>query len=401
MEKETHSFDDLSLRPADAPRARLWTLQRPNRYRAPAGLSIPVVTILDRAGRVLVDEQRAVVRYAAQAGDGADIIFAVGTTGEWDKLANSQRQLAARIAVEECRGWLRHDGRPIEAWVGITAHTRAEALDNLAHALEIGADAAVVAPLSIADVDEPVDLITRDLSRIFDRSGRTLPVYLYDNADIAAPGRAPHLHTRDVKTMSRLPYVSGVKVTAGKAVLGNYTRAASHFRRRGEFAIYPGNAYLIFDLFMPASGFTGLMHGYWNRYLTRSAMPYGVVAGAANVMPREWQRAWQVCRLGDAALIERYGQMMEEYRAACDFERAGRVVRPTIACHKAALRDLGVCSSDAVAPGTTALDEAERRQFIRRFRDLRRRAAATLESEWLSEWALAQPPILPRAYQDA
>ena len=400
MEKQTQGFDHHHPRPTDARRGRLWAVQRPHRYRAPAGLSIPVVTILDRAGHVLVEEQRAVVRYAAQEGAGADIIFAVGTTGEWDKLANSQRQLAARIAVEECSRCRRRDGGRVEAWVGITAHTRAEALENLAHALEIGADAAVVAPLSIADVEDPVDFITRDLSRVFERSGRTLPVFLYDNADIAAPGRAPHLHTRDVKTMSRLPYVSGVKVTAGAAVLGNYTRAASHFRRR-EFAIYPGNAYLIFDLFMPSSGFVGLMHGYWNRFLTRSAMPYGVVAGAANVMPREWQRAWQVCRMGDAALIARYGQMMEEYRTACDFERAGHAVRPTIACHKAALRDLGVCTIDAVAPGTPALDEAERRQFIRRFRDLRRRTAATLESEWLSEWAPAQPPLRRRAYQDA
>ena len=69
-----------------------------------------------------------------------------------------------------------------------------------------------------------------------------MPLFLYDNADIAAPGKAPHLHTRDVKQMSQLDYVRGVKVTAGKTVLGNYTRAASHFKRGGEFAIYPGNA---------------------------------------------------------------------------------------------------------------------------------------------------------------
>ena len=45
-------------------------------------------------GRVLEDEQRAVVRFAIQGGAGADIIFAAGTTGEWDKIDNPRRQLS-------------------------------------------------------------------------------------------------------------------------------------------------------------------------------------------------------------------------------------------------------------------------------------------------------------------
>ena len=90
----------------------------------------------------------------------------------------------------------------------------------------------------------------------------------------------------------------GIKVTAGKTVIGNYTRAASHFKAGHEFAIYAGNAYLIFDLFAPPEGVGDRMRHYWNRYLTQRTRPYGVVAGAANAMPREWQRAWQVCRIG-------------------------------------------------------------------------------------------------------
>src|SRR5580693_9447456 len=105
-------------------------------------------------------------------------------------------------------------------------------------------------------------------------SGRSL--FLYDNADIAAAGKSDHLHTRDVKRMSRLGYVRGVKVTAGKAVLGNYMRAASHFKRKGEFVIYPGNAYLIFDLFQPRKGMRGKIRHYWNRYLTQNSLPHGV-----------------------------------------------------------------------------------------------------------------------------
>ena len=43
------------------------------------------------------------------------------------------------------------------------------------------------------------------------------------------------------------------------------------------------------------------MRNTWNQFLANNTLPHGVVAGAANVMPREWQRAWQVCRAGEAA----------------------------------------------------------------------------------------------------
>ena len=64
------------------------------------GLSVPIVTILDARGRILEDQQRAVVRFALQNGAGADIIFAAGTTGEWDRIDNSRRQAVTRIAIE-------------------------------------------------------------------------------------------------------------------------------------------------------------------------------------------------------------------------------------------------------------------------------------------------------------
>jgi dihydrodipicolinate synthase/N-acetylneuraminate lyase len=361
------------------------------------GLSIPVVTILDRDGKVIEDEQRALVRFAIQGGLGADIIFAAGTTGEWDRLDNPRRQLAVRIAVEECRAFS-GAGKTIEAWAGITAHTRAETLDNLVHALDISADAAVVAPLSIADVDDPTEFVARDIGLLFEKQGRAMPVFLYDNAEIAAPGKALHLHTRDVKSMSRLEYVRGVKVTASKSVLGNYTRAATHFKKRHEFAIYTGNPYLIFDIFVSPDGFAGRVRHYWNRYWTQDSLPYGVVAGPGNVMPREWQRAWQVCHAGDIELMARYGREMEAFRSVCQFSRGGRPYRATIACLKTALVELGACASDAIGTGTAGLEEAEKREFLRRFRELRRHAAVTLEPEWLSG---GERPMAPaRAYQD-
>jgi dihydrodipicolinate synthase/N-acetylneuraminate lyase len=347
-----------------------------------------LVTVLDPSGRVLEDQQRALVRYLIQNSFGADVLFAVGTTGEWDRIDNARRQAVARIVVDECRR-VSAATHPVEAWVGVTAHTRAETLENLEYAVTLGADAAVVAPLSIADVGDPVTFVERGIGAVFERLGVALPVFLYDNADIAAPGKAPHLHTRDVKRMSQLSYVRGIKVTATRTVLGNYTRAASHFRSAHEFAIYAGNPYLIFDLFARPRGALELARHYWNRYLTQRSLPYGIVAGPANVLVREWQRAWQVCHTGDAALMVRYRAAVEEFRVACEFSRGALPFRPTIACLKAALCELGVIESDAVAPGTPALELAERREFARRLVTLRERNAATVEAGWQSE---AAPP---------
>ena len=67
-------------------------------------------------------------------------------------------------------------------------------------------------------------------------------------SDIAVDPKIPHIRTRQVKALSRLDFVRGVKVSASRKVLGNYTRAAASFRERGEFGIYVGNAMLIFEI---------------------------------------------------------------------------------------------------------------------------------------------------------
>lgn len=355
-------------------------------YVPRSGLSIPLVTIFDAQGRVSEGEQRATVRFALQDGAGADVLFAVGTTGEWDRIDNARRQHAADVILNECRRLPMH-GKPVEAWVGVTAHTRHETLENLEFAIRIGASAAVIAPLSIRDIDDIVDLVSRDVAEVFQRVGRALPVFLYDNAEIAAAGKAPHMRTRDVKLMSQLAYVRGIKVTADKSVLGNYTRAASHFKLAHEFAIYVGNPLLIFDLFAPPAGLAGTVRHYWNRYLTQRSLPSGVVAGAANPMPREWQRGWQVCRAQDGHLMARHRQVLADFRDACVFTRAGRPFAPVLACLKAALAELGVVRSEALAQGTPPLEPQERREFGRRFRELRARCAAgALEPNWMSEY---------------
>lgn len=360
----------------------------PFRYQPRRGLSIPAITVLDSRGRVIEDEQRRVFRYLAQEGRGADILFGVGTTGEWNRISNNERQRLIRIETDEVarinQSVSTPEVQPLEAWVGVTGATRNETLANIECALEARADAAVIAPLSITDLVDVVSFFQQDVSDLFDHRGRSLPVFLYDNADIAANPRKPHLRTRDVKQISRLPFIFGMKVSASRRVLGNYTKGAGHFKDKWEFGIYIGNAMLMFQVFDLESGLLGRVREYWNRYLLRNELPVGVVSGPANALPREWQRAWRACHAGDERLMSIYKSAFEQFGAACHFSQGGERVEKIIACLKHAMKLDGVITSDLVAEGTMALDANERREFADRYGRIRDLLSTTTDPVWVS-----------------
>ena len=353
--------------------------------RPRTGLSVPVVTVLDPEGGLIESDQRALVRFVVQEGYGADVVFSAGTTGEWDRVDNATRQRVIQVCAEEVQKLgselsLR-TGRGVEAWAGVTAPTAAETLENLDFAISCGVDAAVLAPLSIQGIDDPVRFVAREVSDLLDARPRRIPVFLYDNADIAIDPKVPHIRTRQVKAMSRLDFVRGIKVSATRKVLGNYTRAASGFRDRGEFGIYVGNAMLIFDLFRPRFGILGSVVEHWHRYRMRGGWPIGVVSGPANAMPREWARAWQVCRAGDRERMDQVRSVVEEFRSATEVAAGGR---RTIACLKRALLREGVISSAAVAPGTPALGAPDAERFDARYETVREHARAQLGAPWVT-----------------
>ena len=358
------------------------------RYQPRRGLSIPAITVVDSHGRVIEDEQRRVFRHLAQQGRGADILFGVGTTGEWNRISNSERQRLIWIETDEVgqinREVSMRETEPLEAWVGVTGATRSETLANIECALDARADATVIAPLSITDLVDVVSFFQQDVSDLFDHRGRWLPVFLYDNADIAANPRNSHLRTRDVKQLSRLPFIFGLKVSASRRVLGNYTKGAGHFNDKEEFGVYIGNAMLMFQVFDLERGLMGRMREYWNRYLLHNELPVGVVSGPANVLPREWQRAWRACYAGDERLMSTYKLAFEQFGSACHFSRGNRRVEKMIACLKHALKLDGVIASDLVAEGTQGLDEEERRMFADRYSRIKEHLTATTDAVWIS-----------------
>ena len=349
-------------------------------YSPRKGLSVPIISVLDDEGRIIAHEQRRVIRHVIQDGYGADVIFGVGTTGEWNRLANVERQRIIEIEVDEVkranRDLLARGRRAVEAWVGINGSTCAEVLANLDLAIQLGADAAVIAPLAITDLAERdiVRFFQHEITSLLESSPREIPILLYDNADIAVPGATPHIRTKIVKHLSRVPWIVGIKVSAPARVLGNYTKASLHFKRPGEFGIYVGNAMLIFDFYRLNKGFLGRLREGWQSYLLHNAPPIGVVSGPANALPREWQKAWRACWAGDEGTMDVYRRLCARFEASCSFGGT----RKTIACLKLAMEVDGVIASSLVASGTKVLSQTEREQFCERYRALDRGATDPL-----------------------
>jgi dihydrodipicolinate synthase/N-acetylneuraminate lyase len=360
-------------------------------YRPRRGLSIPIVSCLSPDGEPNDTDQRRLVRYLIQGGRGADVLFVMGTTGEWNRLDQRRRHRVIRVVVEETK---KHETRlaqagelPVEAWVGLTAPTRAETLETIELALEIGAHAGVIAPLAIKDAGDPVRFLARDVADLLDARRAQLPIFLYDNADIAV-GAELHLRTRAVKQLSRLDFVRGIKVSAPPRRLGHYTKAARQFRDLGAFDIYVGDALQILRMMRPRAGFFGSLREHWNRFLLHDLLPSGVVSGPANLWPREWQRAWRVACAGDVERMDQLEAIFQKFAATYRFPEGKR----SLAALKRGLWLRRVLSSDSVAKGTPALSAEQAARFDASLDSLDGELASALPSRWRSDPAQAEEP---------
>jgi dihydrodipicolinate synthase/N-acetylneuraminate lyase len=350
------------------------------------GLITPTISIVDKNGCIIESEQRKIFRHVIQNGFGTDVIFANGTTGEWNQISNHERLQLMEIAVDETNkinSDLQNSPRPknIEVWLGLNGSTKQEIITNLKAAIQFGANAVVIAPLAIDDLEESdiVRFFRRELNEIIFAAPREMPVFLYDNADINSPGRTDHIRTHIVKDLSRLLWIYGIKVSASRRVLGNYTKAALHFKQPHEFGIYIGNANLIFDWYRPKKGFLKRIQSGWRQWLLHDQLPIGVISGPANVLPKEWQRAWNVCWAGDEELMDEAQRMAEKFEAMTLFSdaKSNQYTGKMIACLKYALELDGVISSSFVAGKTKSLSEFEKAEFKKKYFEFKNAEART------------------------
>jgi dihydrodipicolinate synthase/N-acetylneuraminate lyase len=322
------------------------------------GLNIPIVTALDEAGNLIESDQRRIVNHTIQHGRGAESLFICGTTGEFNRLTNPQRQQLMEVATDETRrvnAELKTGIFAVEAWLGVTAETKAKTLENLRLAKELKADMAVIAPLAITDLahDEIVEFFEGDISKTVG-STDALPIGLYENPDIAAdPEVLDLLPLSIINKLRRLPIVVCLKASTSREASREYLKAFAPTGEKADFPLYFGNAPLIFDAeaIQREAGLT-----------TSKVLVAGVVSGTANLFPTEWRQAWQWIIADDRDRSAALWNSFADFIASTDFRSESGVTSKLIAGIKQGLHSQGVISSPHVARGTPALtaDEAEK-----------------------------------------
>jgi len=325
------------------------------------GLCVPLVTALDASGRFDPVGQERLADFATrgESGSGAQALFTNGTSGEWRQL-----DPALRRSVTETVHYALSGGRGPRLWAGVNDRTAGGVAANLEHALTLGAAAAVVAPLAVEDVRDAGALFNRHITPLYQRLGRALPVFLYDNPDSFRRGRQDRLRTREVKQLARLDYVCGVKVSADARTAGNYLRGARNFKARHEFGVYLGRALQAFPFFTPPRGPLGSLRERWRRFWVAAEAPQGVVPLSANLFPSAWRRAWAACVAGDTEAMEAYEACLGRLHQAFRFSGEHR----GIACVKVALAEEGVLQSPRLAPGSQPLTAEEQARWMLAYR---------------------------------
>jgi dihydrodipicolinate synthase/N-acetylneuraminate lyase len=321
------------------------------------GLNIPIVTAFDDAGNIIEADQRRIIRHTIAQGQGGDSLFICGTTGEFNRITNQQRQQLLEIGIDETRrvnSILPEAAKPVEAWVGITAETKAETLENLKLAGQLKADMAVIAPLSITDLapGEIIEFFERDVAKLVNES---LPIALYENPDIAvAPDVMALLPLTFIDKLRRLPFITCLKASTTREVLQDYMKAFTSNGDTADFPLYFGNAPLIFEM--------EEMHREAGVDAQKSVVA-GVVSGTANLFPVEWRQAWYSVVHGEREKSAAYRTAFADFEKLTVFGSGEKKVGKLIAGIKQAMYSEGIISRPCVAQGTPALTPDEAKQL--------------------------------------
>ncbi|HTB23250.1 MAG TPA: dihydrodipicolinate synthase family protein [bacterium] len=349
------------------------------------GLCVPMVTALDAQGRFDAASQERLVAFLARGENGsggAQALFTNGTSGEWHHF-----EPGIRLAVTETAHYALSGGRGPRLWAGINDRAAEGVVANLEHAVKLGASAAVVAPLAVENIPDAGSLFHRHISPLYQRLGKGLPLFLYDNPDVYRMGRQDRLRTGEVKQLARLDYVCGVKVTADVRTAGNYLKGARNFKARHEFGVYLGRALQAFPFFTPVHGPLGKLRERWRRFWVAPEAPHGIVPLSANLFPGAWRRAWSACVAGDVRAMDAYRDSLGRLHEAFRFGDKHK----GIACVKIALAWEGVLGSARTAPETPALSADEEARWSRDYREIKKELARADPSPTVTVLASSAP----------
>ena len=267
--------------------------------------SIPALVTPFRSGEV--DRDAFVTLVERQIAAGAGALVPVGTTGETSTLSTEEHKLVVELCVQTARGRV-----PVIAGAGSNA--TAEAIDLVAHAKAVGADAALV----VCPYYNKPDQTGLEAHYTAINNAVQLPVFVYN-----VPSRTiVDLEAETLARLSRLPNIIGVKDATGDL---------ERFARHRELIDREDSVYL--------SGEDGTAVEFG------LAGGHGCISVTANVVPEQTVSVQDALERRDETAARSLDAPLTDLHSAL-------FVSPSPGPTKYALAKLGLCAPDLRLPIT-------------------------------------------------
>lgn len=267
--------------------------------------SIPALVTPFRDGEV--DRDAFVILVERQIEVGAGALVPVGTTGETSTLSTEEHKAVVELCVQTARGRV-----PVIAGAGSNATS--EAIDLVAHAKAVGADAALV----VCPYYNKPDQTGLEAHFTAINDAVQLPVFVYNVPSRTVSDIAPETLSR----LSRLPNIIGIKDATG-----DMARMARHRELidREDFVYLSGEDGTAVE-FSLAGG-------------------QGCISVTANVVPAQTVAVQTALAAGDVALARALDAKLTDLHEAL-------FISPSPGPSKYALSKLGFCQPDLRLPIT-------------------------------------------------
>lgn len=281
------------------------------------GVVVPTVTPLNEREEVQLDELKKVNQHMIDGG--VHGLFPLGTTGEFARLDDDQKEQVAKITVEQAAGKL-----PVYIGVGDTG-TR-KVLRNIKRAESWGADV-IVSTLPyyypVRDVKEQLQFF----EAIADSTH--LPIMLYNIPSTIGV----NISIDVVEQMARKANVIGIKDSSGSF---DYIQACLKIKSESDqpFQVFVGEEKLSKD-------------GLWNG-------ADGLVPSLGNVLPKLFAELFDACVDKDEA---KANELQKELLQINRFNQLGDSWMGALIFRKKMLGMMGLCS-DYVSKPSLAMDDS-------------------------------------------